>query len=112
MAKKKPKTESPFLGRWHIVSKSAWDENYLNEVVQAFIEFDDRGGGSFRFGYLKGQTDCRTTRLQGKPAVEFSWEAGDGAAGTPLTGRGWAILLGDESEFDAENMGRSEKARE
>jgi hypothetical protein len=27
--------------------------------------------------------------------VEFSWEGGDGANGTPLTGRGWAILDGD-----------------
>jgi hypothetical protein len=27
--------------------------------------------------------------------VEFSWEGGDGADGTPLTGRGWAILDGD-----------------
>jgi len=28
--------------------------------------------------------------------VEFSREGGDGADGTPLTGRGWAILEGDE----------------
>jgi hypothetical protein len=28
--------------------------------------------------------------------VEFSWDGGDGADGTPLTGRGWAVLQGDE----------------
>ena len=75
---------------------SMWDEDYLNEEVQAFIEFDDKGSGSFQFGYVQGQIDCRTTSREGKPAVEFSWEGGDGADGTPLTGRGWAILQENE----------------
>lgn len=69
--------------------------------------------GSFQFGYVSGQTDHRLTQRDGKPAVEWSWDGGDGADGTPLTGRGWAILngvqlkgmffihLGDESEFMA-----------
>ena len=94
MAKTKPK--SPFIGSWHIVSMSAWDEDYLNEEIQAFIEFDKAGGGSFQFGYVQGRIDCQTTTRDGKPAAEFSWEGGDGADGTPLSGRGWAILRGDE----------------
>jgi hypothetical protein len=114
MAKKKPKPKSPFLGRWHIVSMSTWDEDYLNEEVQAFIEFDDKEGGSFQFGYVQGIIDYQESLRDGKPAVEFSWEGGDGADGTPLTGRGWAILQegelhgmilihqGDDSEFEAE----------
>ncbi len=113
MAKKKSKPKSPFLGRWYIVSMSAWDVDDLDEEVRAFIEFDDKGGGSFQFGYVQGQIDCRTTSRDGKPAVTFSWEGGDGADGTPLTGRGWAVLgedglngmivihEGDESEFVA-----------
>jgi hypothetical protein len=96
MAKKSQGTTNPFAGSWHIVSMSAWDEDYLNEEVQAFIEFEKQGGGSFQFGYVQGQIDYRTTKREGKPAVEFSWEGGDGADGTPLTGRGWAILEGDE----------------
>ena len=114
MAKKKRKPSSPLFGRWHIVSMNAWDEDYLNEEVQAFIEIDDKGSGSFQFGYVQGQIDCQTTTRQEKPAVEFSWEGGDGADGTPLAGRGWAILQdnelhgmifiheGDDSEFVAE----------
>jgi hypothetical protein len=114
MAKAKPKPKSPITGRWHILSMSAWEDDYLNEEVQAFIEFEEGGGGSFQFGYVEGQIDCRLTGRDGKPAVEFSWEGGDGADGTPLTGRGWATLegnelhgmffihLGDESEFVAE----------
>jgi hypothetical protein len=117
MAKKKPRPKSPFLGRWHIVSTSAWDDDYLNEEVQAFIEFDDKGGGSFQFGYVQGIMDVREGHRDGQPVAEFSWEGGDGADGTPLTGRGWAKLgdeslegmffihLGDESEFEAQRAG-------
>jgi hypothetical protein len=114
MAKKKSKPKSPFLGRWHIVSMSEWDEEYLDEEVQAFIEFDDKGGGSFQFGYVRGIIDYRERLRDDQTAAEFSWEGGDGADGTPLTGRGWAILQedelngmifihqGDDSEFVAE----------
>jgi hypothetical protein len=113
MAKKKPKPESLIFGRWRIVSMSTWDNDYLDDEVQAFIKFDDNGGGSFQFGYVQGQIDAVTTNREGKSAVEFSWEGGDGADGTPLTGRGWAVLQenelhgmffihqGDDSEFVA-----------
>ena len=91
---------------------SAWEDDYLDEEVEAFIEFEERGG-SFQFGYVQGNMDWRATTRGGEPAVEWSWEGGDGADGTPLTGRGWAkpeggklhgmifIHLGDESEFVA-----------
>jgi hypothetical protein len=94
--KKEPKPKSPFTGRWRIVSMSAWEDEYLDEEVQAFFEFEETGRGSFQFGYIRGSMDCRTTSRGGEPAVEFSWEGGDGADGTPLTGRGWASLRGDE----------------
>ncbi len=96
MAKSKKNPESPFVGRWHIESMSTWDEEYLNEEVQAYIEFDASGGGDFQFGYVQGQMDCRLTTRGEEPAVEWSWDGGDGADGTPLTGRGWAVLRGDE----------------
>ena len=119
MTKKKSKPKSPFLGRWRIITMSAWENEYLDEEVQAFFEFEETGSGSFQFGYIQGLMDCRTTSREGKPAIEFSWEGGDGADGTPLTGRGWAILQedklhgmifihqGDASEFVA---GRTEPA--
>lgn len=122
MAKAQPKPNSPFTGSWHIVLMSAWDDSYLNEEVQAFIQFDANSGGSFQFGYVQGQIDYHTTKRDGNPAVEFSWEGGDGADGTPLSGRGWAILeadelkgmilihLGDGSEFVAKRV-TEEKAK-
>jgi hypothetical protein len=39
MARKKSKPESPFLGRWRIVSMSQWEDEYLDEEVEAYIEF-------------------------------------------------------------------------
>ena len=109
----KKKQESPFTGRWRIVSMSAWEDDYLDEEVQAFIEFEEKGSGSFQFGYVQGLIDWRLTTRDGEPAVEWSWEGGDGADGTPLTGRGWGkmkdaelhgeffIHQGDDSEFVA-----------
>jgi len=55
MAKRKPK--SPFTGRWQIVSMTEWDEDYLNEEVEAFIEFGADDLGSFQFGYVQGDID-------------------------------------------------------
>lgn len=75
---------------------SAWEDEYLDDEVEAYIDFDERGGGAFQFGYIRGVVDYRAARRDGKPTVEFSWEGGDGADGTPLTGRAWAVLDGDE----------------
>jgi hypothetical protein len=114
MAMARPKPQSPILGYWNIISLSNWDEDYVNEEVRAFIEFDNRRCGLFPFSDVRGNIDCRTTSREGKPVVEFSWEGGDGDDGPPLTGRGWAILeknklhgmifihQGDESDFEVE----------
>jgi hypothetical protein len=112
MAKKKPKPKSPLIGRWVIVSMSQRDEEYLNEEVRAFIEFEPGQRGEFHFGYVRGGIDYRDVLRDGKPAVEFSWDGNDEM--DPAQGRGWAVLdgerlkgmiffhQGDESEFEAE----------
>src|SRR4051794_7148240 len=94
MAKKKPKAKSPFLGRWHIVSMSAWDEEYLNEEVQAYIELEEGEKGEFHFGYVQGGIDYREGLRDGKPCVEWTWDGN--AEMDPAQGRGWAVLEGDE----------------
>src|SRR5690348_8250976 len=86
------KLRSPFSGSWRIVSMSQWDEDYLDEEVEASIEFDEKGSGSFQFGYVQSQMDCRLTTREGEPAVEFSWEGNDESEAAQ--GRGWAILQG------------------
>ena len=94
MAKKKPKPVSPFLGRWDIVSMTEWDEDYLNEEVQAFIEFEEAEKGEFQFGYVRGDMGCYLTTRDGEPAVEWTWDGNDEM--DPAQGRGWAVVKGDE----------------
>ena len=118
----KPKSKSPFVGLWHIVSMESWDEDYFNEEVQAFIEFEENGTGHFQFGYVRGYMDWRPGTRDGRPCVEWTWEGADGADMTELTGRGWAKLkddaldgmifihLGDDSEFVAKRA-TEKKAR-
>jgi hypothetical protein len=113
MAKAKKKPVPPFIGLWHIVSMETWDEDYFNQEVQAFIDFEEDGTGHFQFGFVQGNMDWRPTTRDGEPAAEWSWEGSDGADMTPVTGRGWGKLkdgelhgmifihLGDESGFVA-----------
>jgi hypothetical protein len=115
-AKSKPKPKPPFLGRWHIVSMSQWDEDYLNEEVQAFIEFEERQRGAFQFSYVQGIIAYREGQRDGKPSVEWTWEGNDEM--DPAQGRGWAVLEGeglngmiifhegDESDFVAERASK------
>jgi hypothetical protein len=91
---KKAKPPSPFTGRWRIVSMSAWEDDYLDEEEPAYIEFDDRGGGEFHFGYVHGNMDCRLGTRDGEPAVEWTWDGN--AEMDPAQGRGWAKASGDE----------------
>ena len=91
---KKSKETNPFIGRWHIVSMSEWDEDYINAEVQAFIEFDAQNSGEFQFGYVQGRMDYRLTTRDGEPAIEWTWEGND--ENDPAQGRGWAVMKGDE----------------
>ena len=65
------------MGLWHIVSMSEWDEDYFNEEVQAFIEFEKNGTGHFQFGYVQGYMDWRLSERDGEPCVEWTWEGND-----------------------------------
>jgi hypothetical protein len=92
MAKSKPK--SPFVGRWRIVSMSAWEDDFLDEEVEAYIEFDGRGWGGFHFGNVQGHLDCRLTTRDAEAAVEWTWDGNDEM--DAAQGRGWAVLRGAE----------------
>ena len=116
MAKAKPKPESPFTGRWRIVSMSAWDEDFIDEEEEGYFEFDGKGGGEFHFGYVHGHMDCKPATRDGEPALEWTWDGNDEM--DPAQGRGWAVVKGDElhgmiffhggddSEFVAQRSGQ------
>src|SRR4051794_9115496 len=88
------KTPLAFEGRWHIVSMAMWDEDFINAEEQGYVEFEKGGQGGFHFGYVHGVMDCRETTRDGHPAVEWSWEGNDEM--DEASGRGWAVLKGDE----------------
>ena len=56
----------------------------------------NREAGLFRLGNLEGQLDCRVTKRDDRPAVEFTWEGHDESE--HAFGRGWAMAEGDELE--------------
>jgi hypothetical protein len=44
----KAKRKSPFAGQWPIVCMTPWDEDSVNDEVQAFIEFEAKAIGYVR----------------------------------------------------------------
>jgi len=71
-----------------------WDQDFVDEEVEGFFEFDAKNRGSFQFGYVRGQVDYRLGERNGNPAIEFSWEGNDEM--DSVQGRGWAIADGDK----------------
>jgi len=82
--------------------------------------FGPGGAGSFQFGMVQGQMDCKPDRRRG-PRIEFTWHGFD--EGDELTGRGYAeivdgelrgriyVHLGDESAFWAVKQTPSARGR-
>jgi len=91
---KKPAKTNPFLGRWRIVSMDQWDQDFVDEEEEGYIEFDDSGMGSFHFGYVHSYMDCQLTTRDGVPAVDWSWDGNDEM--DAAQGRGWAVIKDDE----------------
>lgn len=91
---KKSKQPNPFTGRWRLVSMEQWDQDFVDEEEEGYIEFDDKNCSSFHFGYVHGNMDCQLTTRDGVPAVEWSWDGNDEM--DAAQGRGWAVLKDDE----------------
>jgi len=99
-----------FAGPWRIVWMSGWDQDYVDMDVPGHITFENTQSGSFQFGMVQGQMDCRLDKRQSQ-RVEFTWNGFD--EGDELAGRGHAeivdgelqghlyIHLGDDSAFRA-----------
>ena len=66
----------------------------MDAEVEGYFEFGPDGMGSFQFGYVSGDIDYREGTRDGKPSIEWTWEGNDEM--DPASGRGWAVLDGDE----------------
>ncbi len=99
-------------GRWRIIEMELWDQDAIDLLGPAFIEFGPDNTGSFRFIAVEGWMDVRPSPRDGLPGVDFTWDGYD--EGDRTTGRGWATLgsdgaltgrifihLGDDSSFAA-----------
>lgn len=108
------KARNPFVSRWRITWMEQWDQEFVDEEVEGFFEFEPNGSGSFQFGYVRGQIDYRHSTRDGESCLEFSWDGNDEM--DPAQGRGWAIIeseqisgmlffhQGDESRFTATKL--------
>jgi len=101
-----------YAGMWHIQNMDAWDDDYLNMEVQAYIEIKSEHLGNFQFGLVSGQLDGEVAQIGDHEIFYFSWEGGD--ENDPASGAGWCQLkdndtlegrinihLGDSSGFRA-----------
>lgn len=82
--------ESKPEGRWELVSVGEYEPGKLNAETGAFIEFSEGGQGAFHFAFVRGSMEYRVADRDAERAVEFSFDAHDGAA--PLCGTGRAVL--------------------
>ena len=85
--------ETRVAGTWRISEMELWDQESIELMGPAFIEFGDDGMGRFRFIAVEGWMDCRPSHRDGRPCAEFSWEGQDDC--DPASGRGWAALEKD-----------------
>jgi len=85
--------KTSFKGRWRIVETSLWDEDAIDLLEPAYVEFESNRLGSMVVGALQAGIDYRVGTRDGQPAIEFSWIGDDDLH--PASGRGWAQLEAD-----------------
>ena len=89
-----------FTGTWHIYEMEAWDEDYFNMEVQAYIRIDPDNLGVFQFGLVSGCIDGKPVDYADGERFEFTWEGNDEC--DPACGSGWIRIKGEdllEGEF-------------
>jgi hypothetical protein len=104
-----------FVGNWRITEMEAWDADYFDMEVPAYITIREDLTGEFQFGLVQAQLDGKIESADTSSRLAFSWSGFD--ENDPVNGRGWFqttgdqaegclfIHLGDESGFKAERAG-------
>ena len=85
--------QNPFSGPWRIVWMAGWDQDYVDMEVPGHITFGSGRSGSFQFGLVQAQMDCRAGRPAGR-RIEFTWHGFD--EGDAVAGSGHAEIVGGE----------------
>jgi hypothetical protein len=113
-ASSRPSAKNLFAGRWRISWMERWDQEFVDEEVEGFFEFEGDGHGSFQFGYVRAQIDYQLSKCDGQPRLEFSFDGYDEMEPTVDGGQIDGMLffyLGDESRFKAASLGPTKPRR-
>lgn len=101
-----------YVGKWRITHMDEWDQDFVDLVVPGHIRIRRDGSGSFQFGAVQGEMDCRLEKSADNTILGFSWDGSDEC--DQASGRGWITVngkrmegriffhLGDDSNFTAE----------
>ena len=84
-----------FIGTWYIYEMEAWDEDYFNMEVQAYLRIGAKGLGDFQFGLVWGQIDGELERCGDEERFVFTWEGND--ENDPALGAGWLRMTGENT---------------
>jgi uncharacterized protein YndB with AHSA1/START domain len=105
------KVSESYVGEWRIVKMDQWDQEFIDLVVPGHVTIRKSGKGSFQFGAVEGEMDCRMQKTGKGERLEFTWDGFD--EGDRVSGRGWVLVdgrtmtghlffhLGDDSAFEA-----------
>ncbi len=83
-----------YIGKWRITEMEQWDRDYIDMVVPGHFTFAKDGSGSFQFGVVEGELDCRLDRAGDQEVLAFTWEGSDEC--DPASGRGWVAADGKQ----------------
>ncbi len=110
-------TKKDYSGKWRIIEMSAWDKDYFDEEVPAYIKIENTMMGDFHFGYVQGWIDGRIVKHQDVEYFEFTFDGNDNGGGDDVSGSGRIKLngknsaegelkfhLGDDSTFQLKRM--------
>ncbi len=86
------KVPGPYVGKWRIVQMDQWDQEFVDLVVPGYLTIRKDGKGSFQFGAVEGQMDCRVQRIKTREQLEFTWDGFDEC--DPVSGRDWVHVEG------------------
>ena len=82
------------IGKWRIQEMDAWDKDFIDMIVPGCLTISNDGTGTFQFGAVSGEMDCRSEIIEQTEFLSFSWEGSDEC--DPASGRGWAKVDGNE----------------
>jgi len=86
--------DSEYVGAWRIAEMSTWDKDYIDLVAPGHLTVKSNGTGTFVFGVVDAELDCRMEQAGDRERLAFSFAGFD--EGDEVNGRGWAEVAGNK----------------